>query len=136
MWNPDNKQNTRPPKEGDKIKSKYKRLAEEYRELERQYWCKEVTAEYKQQRKAKAKEAEWQKALAEAEHKEDQALLDLHNLKQGLGESAETVIRCLKHLAALAGLSLEDNDRLPQISTKPKSHQQTLPHARWANWVC
>lgn len=46
------------------------------------------------------------------EHEEDQALLDLHNLKQGPGESAETVITRFKHLAALAGLSLEGNDRV------------------------
>ncbi|KAJ3508838.1 hypothetical protein NMY22_g16489 [Coprinellus aureogranulatus] len=46
------------------------------------------------------------------ENEADQALFDLHSLKQGTDESAETTITKFRNLASLAGLSLTENHRV------------------------
>jgi hypothetical protein len=46
------------------------------------------------------------------ENEADQAMLDLHSLKQGTGESAETVITRFRNLAALAKIPTTGNDRV------------------------
>ncbi|KAJ3510307.1 hypothetical protein NMY22_g16011 [Coprinellus aureogranulatus] len=46
------------------------------------------------------------------ENEADQALFDLHSLKQGTDESAETTITQFRNLASLAGLSLTENHRV------------------------
>ncbi|KAJ3549148.1 hypothetical protein NMY22_g993 [Coprinellus aureogranulatus] len=46
------------------------------------------------------------------ENEADQALFDLHSLKQGTDESAETTMTEFRNLASLAGLSLTENHRV------------------------
>jgi hypothetical protein len=46
------------------------------------------------------------------ENEADQALLDLHNLRQGAGDSAETTITHFQNLIALAKVLTEGNNRV------------------------